>query len=346
MKVPQRDRWIDWVVNYSPGCKYNLSLSALPFPNVEEAGIETSLLEFERYGKEAYESFKHNISAFLDVNEECVLPVGSGSQAIFVVSSYLAERYDSFAIPVPEYSPILEVPENLGLRPNKYDLQIDPPTTDLILCSTPNNPVGIMPVWIRSAAEKESGVLFADETFLPFTEDFHTLFKPGRKVICSGTTTKYFGLGDFKTGWLVSEPDIIEKLDRIHSHVAPGMSSYSLWLGSQAIESGEYFRNRSRKVMTENLELVNDFVEGTRGLSWIRPDSAPYGFVRFAYHGSEEICSRILKETGVLLVPGSFMGQDQGFRLCFTSGPDELEKGLNQLRTFFENWKPQVSTPS
>ncbi len=335
MRLPERDRMLDWIITNTPSCRMNLSLSALPFPDLAEAGIETSFREFRREADGVFSRFRESVARFMSVDQEKVLPLGSASQAIYVASTYLSSLYDEVTVPVPEYEPIMSVPAAVGMKTEFLDIHKAPDSmAGAVACSAPNNPTGTMPPWLESFAGRSTGMIFADETFLPFSENFRTLYSGNRNIICSGTTTKYFGLGDFKAGWFVANEDVIEKLERIFYTVAPGISRYSLWISSQAMESAGYFRKRASEVMTENLEMVDEFVSGTSGLSWERPDSAPYGFVKFGESGSEALCRNVLEKTGILLVPGSFLGNDGGFRLCFTSGREELEAALKKLGDF------------
>lgn len=334
-KIPGKDRMFAWIVDNSPACKYNLSLSALPFPDLVEAGIETSVEEFRRNTDAVYGDYRRSVSKFFGVDEINVLAVGSGSQAIYIAASFLGSITSGIGVPDTEYEPIMEVPEYLGFDVNHFDSGSGPGREDhAAMCSAPNNPLGIMPEWLVSGNRSGKRV-FADETFLPFKSGFRTLFSSDRSYICSGTTTKYFGLGDFKAGWFLADREDIEPLSAIIDHVAPGISRYSLWISSQALGSTGYFRKRSERVMERNLKIADDFVEEVKSLSWVKPDSAPFGFVHFGGRGSEELCRRILKKTGILLVPGAFMGDDSGFRLCFTSDEGELEESLDILRKFF-----------
>lgn len=335
MKIPGIDRWFRWLKSNYRYCKYDLSASAMPFPDLQEAGIETDIAEFMKVRDEAYGHFASALSRFLNVKEECIVPVGSASQTIFMASFILSLKSKDVAVPVPEYEPILTVPETFGTTVHRFDYRDGREEKGMnIMCSAPNNPLGSMPDWLNSVRDTE-GTVFADETFLPFSAGFRTLFRENMNFLCSGTTTKYFGLGDFKTGWFLSDPSERDLIQKISEQVSPGMSRYSLWMGAQALGSEHYFRKRASEAMEISLKLVDDFVEETAGLSWEKPDSAPYGFVRFNGSGSEKMCSRILKDSGVFLVPGDYMGDDSGFRLCFTTGPEEVEKALNRLRDYF-----------
>lgn len=335
--IPEKNRWFSWIGGNSPKCAINFTFSAMPFPDLEEAGIETSMEQFMKEAKDARAEYISALSKFLNVSEECILPVASGSVSIIIASFLLSTRNKSVSIPMPEYFPIFSIPESLGLRVKKIDLHTVPEDTESMMFSSPNNPVGIYPEWLNAIESLKDIDKFADETFLPFREDYKTSYRKYSGLLCAGTTTKYFGLGDFKTGWFIADPDEIEELKLVEDAVAPGISRYNMWIGLQALRSVEYFRKRSNRVMTENLNAVDSFVNETNGLSWIKPDSAPYGFVNFKGTGSEELCTRILNETGVLVVPGKYMGNDSGFRLCFTSGLEETRAGLEKLAHFFNS---------
>lgn len=336
MKIPGENRWFKWLMENHSHCRFDLSSSAMPFPDLEKAGIETDVSEFLRARDEAPGDFVKGLSGFLNVKEECILPVGSASQTIFMASFLLSGHSKDVAVPVPEYEPVITIPETFGMTVHTFDFTKTPEDDGMdIMCSAPNNPIGKMPEWLQSHGNAHGPTVFADETFLPFAAEFRTLFRENGNFLCSGTTTKYFGLGDFKVGWFLSDPSELEKIRRVSEQVAPGTSRYSQWIGAQALRSEHYFRGRASEAMGKSLKLVDDFVQETKGLSWEVPDAAPYGFVRFDGSGSEELCAKILKDSGVLLVPGGYMGDDNGFRLCFTSGAEKVEEALDSLREYF-----------
>ena len=72
------------------------------------------------------------------------------------------------------------------------------------------------------------------------------------------------------------------------------------------------------------------------GLSFPEPEGAFYVFVdisRFGI-GSEEFCTRMIREGKVAAVPGSCFGAEGYIRLSYCYSDEELQKGLDRMEKF------------
>ena len=72
------------------------------------------------------------------------------------------------------------------------------------------------------------------------------------------------------------------------------------------------------------------------GLTFPNPEGAFYVFVdisRFGI-GSEEFCTRMIREGKVAAVPGSCFGAEGYIRLSYCYSDEELQKGLDRMEKF------------
>ena len=77
------------------------------------------------------------------------------------------------------------------------------------------------------------------------------------------------------------------------------------------------------------------------GLTFPNPEGAFYVFVdisRFGI-GSEEFCTRMIREGKVAAVPGSCFGTDGYIRLSCCYADEALRKGLDRLEQFLDSLK-------
>ena len=106
---------------------------------------------------------------------------------------------------------------------------------------------------------------------------------------------------------------------------------------SIALRAADALVERSRAIIAANLPLVDALLaEHAERLDWVRPSAGSIGFPR--YLGSEGIDAfndRLVREQGVLLLPGRVYGYGDGrFRLGFgrSNLPEAVERLDRQLR--------------
>ena len=74
------------------------------------------------------------------------------------------------------------------------------------------------------------------------------------------------------------------------------------------------------------------------GLEYPKPEGAFYVFPKISKFGmgSEEFCTRMIKEGKVAAVPGGCFGSDDHIRLSYCYSMAELEKGLDRMEKFIK----------
>lgn len=322
-----------WIREKSRVCVYDLAHNDLPFPDPAKIGIDHydpgASSDTERIRKE----FVRGLSGIFGINEKYIHPVASGSTAIYLSALLISTKEKTVFIPAPEYEPLYLAASLAGMKFREISLGEKPAGS--VMLSLPNNPLGVRPDHYVDALMDTDHLSFVDETFILFNRSKKSAFRAGKNLITSGTTTKYFGLGSVKVGWIVCDDDYAEELENIIDTVVPGVPAYSMLVATMAMKHMDYFQSRADRIMEVNLKLVDDFVMEHRTLSWTKPDSAPVGFIHFGSNGSVELCTEILQKTGVLLVPGKFMHDDTGFRISFITETEKLGEALDRLHTFF-----------
>ena len=76
------------------------------------------------------------------------------------------------------------------------------------------------------------------------------------------------------------------------------------------------------------------------GLSYPAPEGAFYVFPNIAKFGlgSEEFCTRMIREGKLAAVPGACFGADEYIRLSYCYSDEELKKGLDRLELFVKSF--------
>jgi aspartate/methionine/tyrosine aminotransferase len=332
-----------WIKEYSPRCTYNLSLSGLPEPDLEEFSINTNYKDFLDIigsGDDPEEMFRRELGRVYSLDRDLVLPTVGGSEAIQLVFLKLAAKTRSVLVPKPNYEPMFLVPRAMGLEVLSEQ---DPKHGLAVALTDINNPTGrSVPdsVFREYIDSKNPNLVYVDETFKEFAagDSSYTRFTKGHPIITSGSMSKFYGISKLRIGWIFAEYEVIEELRDLSRLVRGENNAYSLWISAQAISKRSEFARRARSIYVRNRELVRQFVEGSN-LVWSEPEGAPICLI--SYKGkerSEILCRRIFDRTGVLVAPGEYFGDEFSFRLCFTHNkPSILEEALHRLSSFFRS---------
>lgn len=239
------------------------------------------------------------------------------------------------------------------LSPRELDGAVTPETRGLILC-TPSNPTGAVysPDELRAVAEWAAGrdvVLISDEIYhrIHFGEGREApgiLDLPpdvtGSVVLVDGMSKAYAMTG-WRVGFACADPAVAGQMAALQSHVTSNPATPSQHAALAALDDREradaaveemrsaFLRRRDRV-----LEL---FGERLPGVEAVEPRGAFYLFFRIdgffdeARPDSTELCSWILQEAGVAIVPGAAFGDDRYARLSFAASDEALEEGVERM---------------
>ena len=325
-----------------PGSRYNLTSSGLTEPDLSAMGIDTS---FERFAAEKDEHarvFAETVAELYRAEPDNVVITIGGTEAIFLVYSVMGAERKAVA-PLPNYEPMFTVPQSLGMKSSKSLSGTSTNHGVVYGLTDPNNPTGMS--LDRGAVEeliqsskKRGSVIFVNETYKEFTfpQSPSTYFGRGENVITCSTMTKFYGLGRLRVGWILASREMARQLQRARWLTSGHNSEYSLWIAAQVLKKRREFIKRARRIYSENVGLVREFIRATPGVSTRALGPTPFCLMEYGRGpDSVSMCRKLLRRTGVLVAPGDFFGASRAFRLCFTADEKTLESGLRKLSEFY-----------
>ncbi len=289
------------------------------------------------------------------------------SEAIELCLNALVNAGENVLTPTPGY-PLytailakLEAVENPyyldeanGWQPSLEDItsKINAKTRAIVLIN-PNNPTGSVcdehtMRGIIDLALKHNLVIFADEIYDKLIMDGGThvsLASLNPDVSCitfNGLSKSYLAPG-FRIGWgivsgrsavLREYTEAINKLLRARicaNHPIQHSIAAALGENQTHLKSVIAKLTRRRNMTTERLNAIP-------GISCVPAEGAFYAFPRLHISGSDqEWVQGLIRETGVVVVPGSGFGQIPGtrhFRVVFLPTEDVLDKAFSQIEKY------------
>jgi alanine-synthesizing transaminase len=230
--------------------------------------------------------------------------------------------------------------------------------TKAIIIINPNNPTGSLYTTenlqaIIDLALEHDLVIFADEIYdkLLFDGKKHiSIASMNKDVSCItfGGLSKNYMVPGFRIGWgIVSGrkeilSDYIEAINKILRArlSANHPEQYGIKI---SLEGDQSHLVEANAKLTSRRNMTVEMLNSIEGISCVKPEGAFYAFPQL--HGIESdahFVAQLIKETGVVVVPGSGFGQVPGtnhFRVVFLPNEKILEKAYNSIGNFLKKYK-------
>ena len=217
----------------------------------------------------------------------------------------------------------------------------------LLVLADPSNPTGcvLAPEDVEQIAfwaRKHDVLIFQDASFdrwrsQPARTRLASLPNAKNRILTCGSFSKSHGLTSARVGWLTGNRHLVRPCAAAMLLTAPFVPALCQQVAIQALRTSESVREdfTSRRAhVSERLQEMG-----------LKPWPAVAGFFLWVPVPNDEngrdFAQRLLRETGVLVNPGSPFGPsgERFFRLSFATDAGRLREGLERLERFLANEK-------
>lgn len=282
----------------------------------------------------------------LQASEILFTPGATGGTLLALMA--LCESGDEILVERPIYEPMLRQARRLGKvgrfdrRPEDgWGLPMDElasvigKNTGVVMITEPHNPSGTFAPReqverLARICEENGAHLLINEIYRRYTDapSHHRI--TGNTVIVS-SLSKLLGAYWARLGWISASPELTSRLRRAHWNMGmPTTPGARAGLGFMA--RVDELNERATLLMNQGIEVVDQWVRSTPGVSWHRPDGAGFGFVRLP-DGVDDLAfvERLHTEKDVLVIPGRWFERPGSFRLSWLQVEDRLPEGLGAI---------------
>ena len=110
-------------------------------------------------------------------------------------------------------------------------------------------------------------------------------------------------------------------------------------LATVAIENKDKIIERNVGILRNNIKMLDDWVAKEPLISYVKPKSGTTAFLKFDIDmTSEDLCIKLLEETGVMLLPGSALDMEGYLRIGYANTPAIIEAGLEKFSGFLKQY--------
>jgi aspartate/methionine/tyrosine aminotransferase len=292
------------------------------------------------------------------VTADHILVHAGAEEAIFNFMNTALNPGDEVVVHAPRYQSLGEVARSIGATvisweadPDKgWSLDIDflkdrlTPKTRAVVINVPHNPTGFLPnpEFMSALSElsvKHEFIVFSDEVYrgleydssdrLPAFADINA------QAVSLGVMSKTYGLAGLRIGWIVTRNQTLyDKMADFKDYTTICNSAPSEFLATLALEHHASIAARNISIIQANLKQLQAFFDGHKNIfHWQAPKAGPIAFPQYLGGNMADFCCDLVKQAGVLLVPGSHFGhKGECFRIGF--GRQNLPECLERLDSY------------
>lgn len=293
------------------------------------------------------------------LNSNNILCFAGAEEGIFCSLLTLCTPKDHVIVLTPCYQSLMEIPRFVGSElttielkeENEWRIDINAvknaikPNTKCVIINFPHNPTGQV-ITVDELTElvallEHHGIwLFSDEVYRLLGNPQEGWAAPAAslytKGISLGVMSKSFGLPGLRIGWIAcQDEDILQKIVQNRYYTTICNSGPSEILSLIALRNKDSILKRNNAIAASNLALLDKFLDQYGDLfSWVRPQAACTGFVRYCSTESvDSFCRQVAQKADTLLLPGSVYNVPSNhFRIGF--GRENMPEALAQLEQF------------
>ncbi len=294
------------------------------------------------------------------------------SEAIELALTALVNEGDNVLTPTPGYPLYTAVESKLQSVENPYYLDESngwqPDIEDIkskindrtkaIIVINPNNPTGSNAsketlLEIIKLAKENNIVIFADEIYdkLLFDGNKHISLASldnDAPIITFGGLSKNYVVPGFRIGWGVISGDnaiLNDYIEAINKMLRARLSAnhpeqYAI---PAALNGDNSHLVPMMEKLTRRRDITFEMLNKIDGITCVKPEGAFYAFPKLDIKNDDaHFVAELIKETGVVIVPGSGFGQKPGtkhFRVVFLPQEDKLIKAYESIAMFMQKYK-------
>lgn len=223
-----------------------------------------------------------------------------------------------------------------------------------LILNSPNNPTGV--IYSKTELEEIAEVCMKYGVYIISDEIYEKLIYDGKKhisiaslsqqvkentIIINGLSKAYAMTG-WRLGYMVGPKPVIERAARIQSHTTSCVNSITQKAAIEALLNTEDKAEEMRKVFEQRRDFIMEQLSQVENIKELKPRGAFYVMVNISYylhrnHNRDvetvvDLCTYLLENFHVALVPGSAFGAKNYVRFSFANSFENIEEGVKRFK--------------
>ena len=360
----------EWMNAWEVGAKYNIAETCVDSISMNELFELTGEDKTEFLNRlcarrlsdgdiEGLPEFRKGVCGlYKTLNIENIVPTHGASGANHHVFYSLISPGDRVVSIMPTYQQLYSIPESYGAdvqilhlsKENNYlpDLEklrrLVTPETKMICINNPNKPTGALMSEqllreIVEIARSADAWILCDEVYRHLSQEdgwCPSIVDLYEKGISVSSMSKVFSLAGLRLGWIATHDMSVVKSclsHRDYNLVSCGV--FDEMLAAAALKHRDKLLERSRKIVRENLQILDDWVSSEPHVSYVKPKAGTTALVYYDLDiPSYEFCEEMYKKTGAFVTPGDCFEVPHSMRIGYAYGKQDLIDGLKAISEY------------
>lgn len=285
-----------------------------------------------------------------------------GKQVLYNLLMALVNPGDDVLIPTPywvSYPPMVQLAQGNSVfvpttAEQGYLVTVDgleaarTDKTTVLILNSPSNPTGCCYTQaqleeIAAWARKNGIFIISDEVYdrlvyapaepasLSKTWEAHP-----ETIAIVGALSKSFCMTGWRVGYALAHEELVKAMTKIQGQSTSNINSITQMAAVAGLSGPWDILDEMKEAFVRRRDIAYDIITGW-GAPCPKPDGAFYLFPVLNQFYTDDapdsaaMCTRILEEAGVALVPGSAFGDDKCIRFSYAVDDDTLKDALNKV---------------
>lgn len=361
-----------WLNQWEKTAKYDISQSTIDSMTITELLAITGDNERVLYDQlshakmnygwiEGSPEFKAEVSGlYKHVKPTQVLQTNGATGANYLALYSLIEPGDHVISEYSSYQQLYDIPRSLGADVDFWHIheednwypdinelkQLIRPNTKMICLNNANNPTGTLldQAFLQQVVDLAKTVgayILIDEVYQPLDDpdSFTSIVDLYDRGIATNSLSKTYSFPGVRIGWIVASDDVSDLFRKYRDYTMICGGVWNDILAVYILQHKEQVLARNRKLVLNNLTIFKNWVASEPRVSVVLPQAVSTSCIKLDIpEPTESFCLRLLKETGVLLVPGERFDLPGHARLGYCTDEVTLKRGLSKLSDFLRQF--------
>jgi aspartate/methionine/tyrosine aminotransferase len=301
-----------------------------------------------------YGPLKDAIALKEGVGADCVVTAEGTSMANYLAFATLLEPGDEVLVERPTYGLLLDALQYVGAEVKRFERREEngwavdvaevrramTPKTKLIVLANLHNPTSVLTpeATLRELGELGPRVL-VDEVYMDavYENRPRTAFQLGPQFVVTNSLTKIYGVSGLRCGWILAEPDLARRMERLNDLFAATPSHPGELLSVAVLENLALVRERAQRKVEADRKALAAFLDSQPGVCAVRTEWGTTSFVRLVRGNVDEFLAGLRAEQETSAVPGRFFEMPQHMRIGMGVNSEMFAEGLRRLALHLRN---------
>jgi aspartate aminotransferase len=294
-------------------------------------------------------SFYNLMQVMIDEGDEVIIPVP------YWVS------YPSIVLLAGGTPVLVDCPEKSGFKMTPEQLKKSiTGNTRVVIINSPSNPTGA--AYTRTELEDLAAVVEGTDITVISDDIYESIVYDGfkfanmanisdslkKQTIIMNSVSKTYSMTGWRIGYIAGNEAVIQGVETLQSQSTSNPTSIAQWAALNALTGDQSVLDEMLAAFIVRRKLIVEGLNSIPGVSCMYPDGAFYAFPRVSdvydfpgweavkrtYGGgnnSSVLCSYLIDEARVAVVPGVEFGNDGHIRLSFATSDDNISRGLARI---------------